>query len=82
MNAPLNTLVWIDHKEAKVFHFDATDVERTFIRSGHPDQHIHHKANSPDSGHASVDVDFLKRVTRAIAPVSYTHLTLPTKRIV
>ena len=77
MNLPLNTLVWIDHREAKVFHFDATDVERTFIRSGHPDQHIHHKANSPDSGHAGVDVDFLKRVARAIAPTGSILITGP-----
>jgi stalled ribosome rescue protein Dom34 len=63
-----HTLVWIDHREARIFHFDATDVERTVVRSAHPDQHIHHKANSPDSGHAGVDTDFLKRVTQAIAP--------------
>lgn len=68
MDRPPNTLIWIDHREAKVFHFDASDVERTFIRSGRPNQHIHHKANSTDSGHASVDVAFLKRVTQAIAP--------------
>ena len=54
-----HALVWIDHREAKVFHFDATDVERTSIRSDHPDQHLHHKANSGDSGHVGVDKEFL-----------------------
>jgi hypothetical protein len=29
------------------------------VRSAHPDQHIHHKANSGDSGHAAVDSEFL-----------------------
>lgn len=77
MNLPHHTLVWIDHREAKLFHFDATDVERTVIRSAHPDQHIHHKANSPDSGHAGVDVDFLKRVTQAIAATDSILITGP-----
>lgn len=67
MSSHYHALVWIDHREAKVFHFNATDVESTTVRSHHPDQHIHHKANSGDSGHASVDNEFLERVTEALA---------------
>jgi stalled ribosome rescue protein Dom34 len=62
-----HALVWIDHREAKVFQFNATDVDRTTVRSSHPDQHIHHKANSGDSGHAPVDQEFFKRVALAIS---------------
>jgi len=63
-----HALVWIDHREAKVFHFDATDVDRLTIRSSHPDRHIHHKANSGDSGHAPLDTAFFKEVTQAVGP--------------
>jgi stalled ribosome rescue protein Dom34 len=67
MSNHYHALVWIDHREAKVFQFDATDVERTTVRSTHPQQHIHHKANSGDSGHAPVDNEFLNHVTQAIS---------------
>jgi stalled ribosome rescue protein Dom34 len=77
MDSPHHTLVWIDHREAKLFHFDATDVDRTVVRSSHPDQHIHHKANSPDSGHVGVDKEFLKRVTHAIATTDALLITGP-----
>ncbi len=72
-----HALVWIDHREAKVFHFNATDVESTTVRSQHPDQHIHHKANSGDSGHAPVDNEFLKRVTDALAQSGAILITGP-----
>jgi stalled ribosome rescue protein Dom34 len=72
-----HALVWIDHREAKVFQFDATDVERSSIRSSHPDQHIHHKANSGDSGHAPVDKEFLTRVTAALSHAGAILITGP-----
>jgi stalled ribosome rescue protein Dom34 len=67
MSSHFHALVWIDHREAKVFQFNATDVDHTTVRSEHPHQHIHHKANSGDSGHAPVDKEFYKHVAQAIA---------------
>jgi hypothetical protein len=61
-----HALVWIDHQTARVFHFNADAGETAIIHSAHPHQHLHHKANSGDSGHAPVDKDFLERVTKAI----------------
>jgi hypothetical protein len=72
-----HALVWIDHREAKVFHFNVTEVDRATVRSTHPDQHIHHKANSGDSGHAPVDKEFLKRVAQAIAQAGAILITGP-----
>jgi stalled ribosome rescue protein Dom34 len=77
MTEHYHALVWIDHREARVFHFDATDVERTTVRSTHPDQHIHHKANSGDSGHVGVDKEFLKRVTAALTHTGAILITGP-----
>jgi hypothetical protein len=45
MSSHYHAVVWIDHREAKVFHCNATESERATVRSHHPDQHIHHKAN-------------------------------------
>jgi len=77
MSSHYHALVWIDHREAKVFHFDAADADRTTVRSEHPNQHIHHKANARDSGHAKVDTEFLSRVTDAIAQSGAVLITGP-----
>ena len=63
-----HALVWIDHQTAKVFHFNADVNEIEVVHSTHPHQHLHHKANSGDSGHAPVDKNFLERVA-----VTITH---------
>jgi hypothetical protein len=34
MSAHYHALVWIDHHEAKIYHFDATDFDRERIHSG------------------------------------------------
>lgn len=62
-----HALVWIDHQTAKVFRFNADSNETTLVQSTHPRQHLHHKANSGDSGRTLVDKDFLERVATAIA---------------
>src|ERR1700692_2489048 len=77
MNNHYHALVWIDHREAKVFQFNATQVDRATVRSSHPDQHIHHKANAGDSGHAPVDQEFFKRVALAISQAGAILITGP-----
>jgi uncharacterized protein len=62
-----HALVWLDHRVAKIFHFDAEDSEREAVSSTHPHQNLHHKANSGDSGHAPIDKAYLERVTQAIS---------------
>src|SRR5258708_16347285 len=52
-NPHQHAVIWIDHHEARVFHFSATDVERLVLHPDHPTKHIHHKANSIGSGHAA-----------------------------
>jgi spore coat polysaccharide biosynthesis predicted glycosyltransferase SpsG len=61
-----HALVWIDHQEARIFQFKATEVDSATVRNTHPHRHIHHNANTRGSGHAPVDERFLERVTRAI----------------
>jgi len=63
MSNHYHALVWLDHRQAKVFHFNAIESECVVVHSTHPDQHIHHKANSGDSGHVPVDLEYLRRVT-------------------
>jgi hypothetical protein len=52
---------------ARVFHFGPTEVDRLVLHLDNPTQHIHHKANFIDSGHAAEDQDFLHRVAESVA---------------
>jgi stalled ribosome rescue protein Dom34 len=72
-----HTIVWIDHEQARIFRFDATDVNSATIRSSHPHEHIHHKANSGDSGHVGVDKAFLRRVGEALSQAESILITGP-----
>jgi len=78
MTPHYHALVWIDHHEAKIFQFDATDVERTKVQSTNPHQHLHHKANSIGSGHAPVDKAFLKNVAEALTTAGAILITGPS----
>jgi stalled ribosome rescue protein Dom34 len=69
--------IWIDHREARVFHFSPTDVERLVIRPDHPTKHIHHKANSIGSGHASADHEYLHAVAESVADAGAVLVTGP-----
>ena len=69
--------VWIDHHEARVFHFNATDVDEIVVHPEHPTRHIHHKANSIGSGHTSEDHAFFQDVISAIGTAGAILVTGP-----
>ena len=62
-----HAIIWIDHHEARIFHFNAADVVRLVVRPHDPGVHIHHKANTIGSGHAPIDQDYFRRVMDAVA---------------
>jgi hypothetical protein len=72
-----HAVIWIDHREARVFHFNSTDVERLVLHPDHPTKHIHHKANSIGSGHASPDHDYLQAVAESVADAGAVLITGP-----
>jgi len=72
-----HAVVWIDHREARVFHFNPTDVERLVVHPDDPTRHIHHKANSIGSGHAAEEQNFLEAVTQSIADAGAVLVTGP-----
>ena len=72
-----HAVIWIDHREARVFHFNAADVDRLVLRPEHPTKHIHHKANTIGSGHAAVDHDYLQAVVEAVADAGAILITGP-----
>ena len=77
MTEHYHAIVWIDHHEARIFHFNPADVERLVLRPDEPTRHIHHKANSIGSGHTAEDQDFLHQVAVAIAGAGAVLVTGP-----
>jgi hypothetical protein len=77
MSEHYHALVWIDHHQAKIYHFDAVASDEVTVRSSNPHVHIHHKSNTIGSGHASVDRAFLERVAQAIVNSGAILITGP-----
>lgn len=77
MSSHYHAIVWIDHQQARIFHFDATDTDSVVVRSSHPHEHIHHKANSGDSGHAPIDTKFLRHVAEKLSDAGTILITGP-----
>jgi stalled ribosome rescue protein Dom34 len=74
---PYHAVIWIDHREARVFHFSPTEVERLVLHPDNPTRHIHHKANSIGSGHAPADHDYLHAVADSVADAGAVLITGP-----
>ncbi len=72
-----HAVIWIDHREGRVFHFSPTEVDRLVIRPDHPTRHIHHKANCIGSGHAAEDREYLQAVAEAVADAKMILITGP-----
>jgi stalled ribosome rescue protein Dom34 len=62
-----HAVVWIDHTQARVMHFNRDSSESAVVHSSHSRTHLHHKANATGSGHAPIDRKYLERVAATIA---------------
>lgn len=72
-----HTVVWIDHREARVFHFSPDEVDSLIVRPDDPHVHIHHKANAIGSGHAPENKAYLEAVVEAIGGSKAILITGP-----
>jgi len=72
-----HSIVWIDHREARVFHFSQDEVDLLVVRPDDPHVHIHHKANTIGSGHAPEDQAFLHAIVEAIGGSKAILITGP-----
>ncbi len=69
--------IWIDHREARVFHFSPSEVETLVLHPDNPTRHIHHKANSIGSGHATTSPDYLRSVAESVSDAGSVLITGP-----
>jgi stalled ribosome rescue protein Dom34 len=66
MSEHYHAIVWIDHREARIFHFDATDVDRVVV-------HAHATGNA----HKGADKDYFNRVIAALTHSGAILITGP-----
>ncbi|MGO9421063.1 translational machinery protein [Roseiarcus sp.] len=61
-----HAVVWIDHKEARIFHFSVEEADKTVIRPDHSVRDVSH--GEKRTGHrVPDDRPFFERVAEAIA---------------
>ena len=56
-----HAVVWIDHRQARVFHFDADDADKIVVHAARPVRDIKHDGQRP-----AEDQRFLEEVTKAV----------------
>jgi hypothetical protein len=72
-----HAVVWIDHREARVFHFNADEAQHEQVHPLNPTRHLHHKAHSIGSGNAPEDQNFFTAVAEAIGGAGEVLITGP-----
>ena len=66
MAGHFHAVVWIDHAQARIFHFNVEEADKTVIRPDHAVRDIHHGAKR--TGHrVAEDRAFFEKVAQAIA---------------
>ena len=68
----------IDHRQARIFHFNAGDADKLVISPANPVRNLHHKANSVGSGHAAEDQRFLEEVAKSVADAGAVLIVGPS----
>lgn len=67
MTSPhFHAVIWIDHREARVFHFNPHEADKLVLHADNPNRHIHHH-RAIGSGHDPEDQHFLRQAMDAIA---------------
>jgi stalled ribosome rescue protein Dom34 len=73
-----HAVIWIDHREARVFHFGRNEVETLVLHPEKPTRHVHHKSNSVGSGHDVLAKEYLHAVAQSIADAGAALITGPS----
>ncbi len=72
-----HAVVWIDHREARVFHFNPTDADKQVIHADKPFKQVHHRAGPAGPGRAEADQEFMHAVAQAISDAGAVLITGP-----
>jgi hypothetical protein len=78
MSNPYHAIVWMDHREAKIFVLDGGAHP---VRVGNPshDERIHHHAGTTGPGHGHENAEYLRNVAAALATAHEIVVTGPAQ---
>ncbi len=71
------SVVWIDHRDARICHFNATADENLLLQSKQTGLHAQHRAHVAGSGHQGVDTEFFARVAHELTHSGALIITGP-----
>lgn len=74
----IHAVVWVDHHEAHVLHFNADAAENEHIRAHSKHGKLHTKSGIPGSGHAAEDQKYYHQVAQAVADVEEILIVGPS----
>ena len=66
MTEHYHAVIWIDHHEAHVLHFNADESDADIVRATHSPRHLHSKAGSPSGTHVRDEPEFYGELARAV----------------
>ncbi|HVJ44088.1 MAG TPA: hypothetical protein VM639_21475 [Dongiaceae bacterium] len=66
MSTHYHAILWIDHHEARVIHFNATEADEKLIHPSHPPRHLHAKVGSASGTHQHGDKSFFHDVANEL----------------
>ena len=70
-------IVWVDHRDAKIFHVTAAAAEGETVHARSSRHHLEHRANVTGSAHRGVDKDYFQRIVAALSNDGPVLLTGP-----
>jgi stalled ribosome rescue protein Dom34 len=62
-----HAVIWIDHRQARVFHFNLLEQDQEKFHPHNASVHVHHKASTVGSGHETMEPAFMKEVIAAVS---------------
>lgn len=72
-----HAVVWIDHKEARIYFFDQESFDEVDVVSKSPHYNLHHKAGSVSGKRAPEDQSFFHETVTALRPAKEWLITGP-----
>lgn len=78
MSGHYHAVLWLDHHEARVIHFNADESDSERVRPADPPRHLHVKAGSASGTHITDEPEFYRDVAEALGDAHEILVTGPS----
>jgi len=66
MSAHYHAVLWIDHREARIIHFNANEADTEQVHPADPPRHLHVKAGTPSGTHITDEPPYYRDIAAAL----------------